>query len=76
LRNANKNRRLLYRLPNDGTPLIKPVFTLIKNKFSLIPILSFLSSREISEILQYGITKKLEKGESELYIPDRVWDHQ
>ena len=69
LRNANRNRSLLY--PNGKTPLLKPKFEINDGKLKLIRIPPSLDSKTIDNLLTSRYPLKLHIGEHPKYIPGK-----
>ena len=72
LRNVNRNRSLLYPIPGDSTPLLKPVFDSCNPECEVVPLPSSLEESDLSLISSGGVSPKVATGESGQFMPNRV----
>ena len=72
LRNINRNRSLLYPVPGDSTPLLKPVFESCKPECEVVPLPSSLQESDLRLISSSGVSPKVAAGESSQFIPNRL----
>ena len=72
LRNINRNRSLLYPVPGDSTPLLKPVFESCSPECKFVPLPSSLQESDLSLISSVGVSPKVAIGEADHFIPDKL----
>ena len=71
LRNANKNRSLLYQ--NGQTPLLKPKFEIQDGKLDLINIPDSIDKKTLNSLLTSRYPLKLSIAEHPKFIPGKRW---
>ena len=72
LRNVNRNRSLLYPVPGDSTPLLKPVFESCSPDCKLLPLPVSLQESDLKLISTEGVSPKVSAGEADQFIPNKL----
>ena len=72
LRNINRNRSLLYPVPGDSTPLLKPVFESCSPECEFLPLPSSLQESDLKLISSEGVSPKVSTGEAGQFIPNKL----